>query len=341
MFPTTSKVEDWAIALLDYAYSQKDNFTKHKIQFGKMGLTLHLPSEDPITVEIMDSLIETEDLESIYELMFWECSDSHEILSSIDVDIPSIPGGQHDLSDRTMICVDRHMNGLYILDRTSKRILVWVPSYQDFPFWARATPFRIPFSWIALENEGEMIHCAALEFEGHGVLLAGSGGRGKTTTAINAALEGARILGEDFILYMKNSVYAVYTKAKIHPGIHLNQLTAKGLKAPAAIADQKTIVSLRNQPFSMIMSFRPTILYFPGIPLTGNFTEIVKIPKGLALREFAGPSFIGLQGAGAKSLAIHSKLVKSVDSWSLAMTGQLDHDIASMKKHLQSQTTEL
>lgn len=338
MYPRTSKVEDWALALLDYAFSQKDNFTQHKIQFGNVGLTLHLPTEDPISIEILDSLIETEELESIFDLMFWECSDSPEILSSINLNTPSIPGGQHALSDRTIVCVDRHMNGLYIFDRTSKRVLIWVPSYQDFPFWARATPFRIPFSWIALENDGEMIHCAALEFEGHGVLLAGNGGRGKTTTAINAALDGARILGEDFVLYMKNSVYAIYTKAKIHPGIHLNHLTAKGLNAPAAIANQKTIVSLRDQPFSMITSFQPTILYFPGIPLAGKLTEIVKIPKGLALREFAGPSFVGLQGAGAKSLALHSKLVKSVDSWSLAMTGQLDHDLARMKKHLRSQT---
>lgn len=284
----------------------------------------------------MDSLIEKEDLEAFYELMFWECSDAREILSSININTPSIPGGQHVLSDRTTICVDQHMDSLYILDRLNRRILIWVPSYENFPFWAKATPFRIPFSWIASENEGEMIHCAAFEFEGHGVLLAGDGGRGKTTTAINAALDGAKILGEDFILYMKDDVFAVYTKAKIHPGVHLDHLIAKGLQVPVAIPEQKTIISLRIQPFSMIETFRPTILYFPGISTTNTPTEIVKISRGLALREFATPSFIGLQGAGAKSLDKHSRLVRSLDSWSLPMTGKLDLDVTKMHQHLRS-----
>ena len=337
MLPVTSQIEDWALALMEYVFGQKASFTPHLIQFGNKGVLLHLPTGHPISCEIMDALFEAGDLDPVFELIFWECSVPDEIKSATKADVPHIPGGQHVLSDRTTICVDQHTDGLYVLDRVKKRILIWVPRYEKFPFWAKATPFRIPFSWVASENDGEMIHCAGIELDGHGILLAGNGGRGKTTTAINAALHGAKILGEDFILYMKDSVFAVYTKAKIHPGIHLDHLMGKGLQAPSAIPNQKTIVNLRNQPFSMVETFRPTILYFPGIPGLDTATEIVRISKALALREFAGPSFIGLQGAGAHSLEQHSKLVRTIDTWSLPMTGQLDLDIAKMKTHLRTE----
>jgi hypothetical protein len=229
------------------------------------------------------------------------------------------------------------MDSIYIIDRLNHRLLVWVPSYESFPYWAKATPFRIPFSWIALENNGEMVHSAAIELDGYGVLFAGNGGRGKTTTALNAALEGAKILGEDFILYMNGSVFAVYTNAKIHPGTHLDYLISKGLQVPTAIANQKSIVKLHDQPFLMVKNFEPAILYFPGIPDTVSPNEIVKISKATALREFAGPSFIGLQGAGAQSMSWHANLVRTLDTWSLPMTGQLDQDLARMRRHLLSE----
>ena len=337
MHQRTSQIELWSLALLEHVFDQKDSFSVHKIRFGNKALTLLLPSENPITTEIMGSLIVEKDLPSSFELIFWECSDPEEVFSATKIFTPLIPGGQHALSDRTTICVDQHMDSLYVIDRVNERILVWVPSYKSFPYWAKATPFRIPFSWIAAENNGEMVHSAAIEIEGHGVLLAGNSGRGKTTTAINSALEGAQILGEDFILYLDNSVFAVYSKAKIHPGTHLDHLISKGLQVPPPIANQKSIVNLQNQPFLMIKSFEPTILYFPGISDVDSPTDIVKISKARALREFAGPSFIGLQGAGAHSMSRHANLVRTLDTWSLPMTGQLDRDLALMRQHLLSE----
>ena len=332
-----NEIEPWCLSLLEYVFGQKESFLPHKIRFGNKALTLFLPADNPITAEIIDSLIVGEDLPSTYELIFWECSDPQKILSATKMTTPFLPGGQNFLSDRTTVCVDQHMDSIYIIDRLNHRILIWVPSYESFPYWAKATPFRIPFSWIALENNGEMVHSAAIELDGHGVLFAGNSGRGKTTTAINAALEGAKILGEDFILYMNDSVFAVYSKAKIHPGRHLDHLISKGLQVPSPIANQKSIVNLQNQPFLMIESFEPTILYFPGIPNIVSPTEIRKISKATALREFAGPSFIGLQGASAQSMSWHANLVRTLDIWSLPMTGQLDRDLALMRRHLLSE----
>lgn len=332
-----NEIETWSLSLLEYVFDQKDSHALHKIQFGNVTLSLYLPNNNQITQDITNSLFIGGDQSSTYELFLWACSDLSMELSNAQMMKTRIPYGQRALSDRTLICLDQHMDCFYVIDRRTHRILVWIPSYEKFPYWARATPFRIPFSWIAAESDGEMVHAAAIELDGRGVLLVGNSGRGKTTTAINAALEGAKILGEDFILYTKGNVFAVYTKAKIHPGKHLDHMVSKGLLVPPAIANEKSIVDLQIQSFSMIKAFEPRIIYFPGFLADSSPTKIEKISKATALREFAGPSFIGLQSVSARSMSCHARLIRTLDSWSLPMTGQLDSDLALMRRHLLSE----
>jgi hypothetical protein len=328
--------EVWALNLVKYVFEDTEAHSSFKIRFGTVGISLLLPNESPVSSEIIDSLIQDDLLESSYEVMFWECKDPTLVEKITNQAIPLTKSGQQDLSENTSVCIDKHMDGLYIFDRANRRILIWVPTYESFPFWAKATPFRIPFSWIAAEHGGEMIHCAAIDIDGQGILLAGNGGRGKTTTALNAALHGCKILGEDFILYMNNAISSVYLKAKAHHGEHLLNLISKGLKCPPQILGQKTIIPLMGQPFEMITEFKPSGLYFPGIFPNDATNEIVSIPKSVALREFAAPSFIGLQGIGSASLRTHSELVRSVETWTLPMTGNLDEDFARLKNQVES-----
>ena len=329
-----NSTEAWALDLVKYVSENIDRHSIHKIRLGTLGISLYLPSESPVSLEILDSLIQDDELQTDYEIIFWECSDATLVKEVTKQRMPLDQGGQQRLSENTSVCLDQHLDGVYIFDRANTKILIWLPSYESFPFWAKATPFRIPFSWIAAELNGEMIHCAAIEIDGEGILLAGDGGRGKTTTALNAALHGCKILGEDFILYMNDRIYAVYLKAKAHHGEHLMQLISKGLKCPSEIAGQKTIIPLVNQPFEMVFEFKPTSLYFPRVFPDDGINEIVSISKAMALREFAAPSFIGLQGIGSASLSTHSKLVRSVETWSLPMTGKLDEDFARLKDHV-------
>ncbi len=54
-------------------------------------------------------------------------------------------------------------------------------------------------SW-AIDSALLPVHAAALEIGGHGVLLVGESGAGKSTTAVACALEGAGLLGDDLCL---------------------------------------------------------------------------------------------------------------------------------------------
>ena len=326
--------EAWALDLVKYVSANIENHSSHKIRFGSLGVSLLLPSKSSVSIEILDSLIIDNELDTNFEIIFWACSDSALVKKVTNQRMPLDQGGQQRLSENTSVCLDQHLDGVYIFDRANKKILIWVPDYESFPFWAKATPFRIPFSWIAAEQNGEMIHCAAIEISGEGILLAGDGGRGKSTTALNAALHGCKILGEDFILYMNNRIYAVYLKAKAHHGEHLLHLISKGLKCPPEIVGQKTIIPLFNQPFEMVFEFKASSLYFPRVFPDDEINEIASISKAMALREFAAPSFIGLQGIGSESLLTHSKLVRSVGTWSLPLTGKLDDDFARLKDHV-------
>lgn len=62
-------------------------------------------------------------------------------------------------------------------------------------------PWLVPLLHLALLDKGWLLlHASAFEYRGHGVLLAGQGGSGKTQALLSFTLQGARYVGDDRIL---------------------------------------------------------------------------------------------------------------------------------------------
>jgi hypothetical protein len=98
---------------------------------------------------------------------------------------------------------------LYLLDRKSKRAVVWLAA-GSAPDWIASRPglpimsaFSIGTQWVAL-------HAAAVGQKGRVLLLVGDGRVGKTTAAIACASAGWDYVGDDF-------VYANAATAQVEP----------------------------------------------------------------------------------------------------------------------------
>lgn len=104
----------------------------------------------------------------------------------------------------------RTMSGLY-----------WVNSSKGLPFWEHGSPLRHFIQWtaIACAPATSMVHGAVLSFNGHGVLLAGPGGSGKSTLTAAAIRSGWQTVGDDFILIdcglPKITGYSIYDIMKL------------------------------------------------------------------------------------------------------------------------------
>lgn len=123
-------------------------------------------------------------------------------------------------------------------DGSTRRGLYWVRSAAELPEWEYGAPLRRLIQWHAREGGAQLLHSAAVETGGKGLLLTGPGGSGKSTTTAAFAMAGARIIGEDFVL-VDQAVGPV-----VHPVFDTLKLTGSALRlfpellARAANADR-------------------------------------------------------------------------------------------------------
>ncbi|CAN5199742.1 serine kinase [soil metagenome] len=112
------------------------------------------------------------------------------------------PGGAQILmtasADGRFVCEHRPQ-GVALLDRTRHRIVAHTRSAGSRYLDERARPFhRLMSTW--LNDRGiQFMHGGLVSVQGSGILFAGQGGAGKSTSTIACLRAGFRYLGDDFI----------------------------------------------------------------------------------------------------------------------------------------------
>jgi hypothetical protein len=130
--------------------------------------------------------------------------------------------GYNNRRFRTFFQVDSAILSLYDADR--QVAIWWTPDYTRVPLYQRAAPFLFLFHWWhALgRHDSLLLHAAAVGTEDErGLLLAGRGGSGKSTTAVACLLDGRwRYLADDYCVVWPGTnaptVHSLYCSAKIH-----------------------------------------------------------------------------------------------------------------------------
>jgi len=108
---------------------------------------------------------------------------------------------------------------LCLYHRPTRRALYWLPEAERLPYWETAAPFRILLHWWSQSFGGHVTHAAAVGWNGEGILLAGRGGSGKSTTAICCVDAGMEYVGDDYVLLTGAPIptaHSLYNSAKIH-----------------------------------------------------------------------------------------------------------------------------
>jgi hypothetical protein len=122
-------------------------------------------------------------------------------------------------NDRVCVNYSADHGLLCLYHRPTRRALYWLPEAQRLPYWETAAPFRILLHWWSQSFGGQVSHAAAVGWEGKGLLLAGRGGSGKSTTAIACVDSGMQYVGDDYVLLTREPVpiaHSLYHSAKIH-----------------------------------------------------------------------------------------------------------------------------
>jgi hypothetical protein len=111
-------------------------------------------------------------------------------------------------------------DALSVFDVERRTGIFWGSSIDRLSWWERAEPLRASLHWALNGEDRCLVHAAGVADEDGVILLAGSGGSGKTTTALACVRDGLGFVGDNYVLVSLGRTpvaYALYRNAKLRP----------------------------------------------------------------------------------------------------------------------------
>jgi hypothetical protein len=119
---------------------------------------------------------------------------------------------------------------LFAVDLESNTAFCWKRDTSALPYWEIVSPFR-PLLHCWFRSQGiQLLHAAAVGTQEGGLLLAGRGGSGKSTTALACLNSSLRYLSDDFCTIGQQdgvySAFGLYATAKLEGPEDLARLSS-------------------------------------------------------------------------------------------------------------------
>lgn len=129
---------------------------------------------------------------------------------------------------------------------------------KKLPWWVSGSPLQVIFHVYFRKKGIQLTHSACIANDKSGVLLAGKGGSGKSTTVLACLKEGFSSLGEDYVLLAPDHVYSIYQTAKWCPYTRILCPEYESYIENRDVADQeKALVHYRDLFPSQMISSSP------------------------------------------------------------------------------------
>lgn len=138
------------------------------------------------------------------------------------------------------------------LDRRERRIVGCVGQSDRRSLYEEGRPLELLLTVWARDQGAEVVHSAAVSYDGYGALLVGKTGSGKSTLAAGCLVEGLDFLNDDKVVLTKDG--SVHTAHGLNSSLHLTgetidrfpSLAAYALK-PGYITDDKYRIRLGDR----------------------------------------------------------------------------------------------
>lgn len=233
----------------------------------------------------------------------------------------AVPG----LSDGRFRSSAAHDHASLVLWDEQRRIaMCWWRDRAAVPPWEDGAPFRTALHF-ALQGHGRrLVHAAGIGRDGVGVLLAGPGGTGKSTTTAACLAAGLQSIGDDYVLLdvlgFRPAAHAVYASVKT--------TTVIGARGHDPRADgRRTLIVGRDLDGTLVRSLRIAAVLVPRI-VDAERSRLSPISRAAALRAIAPATMMQVPREPRPDLGPMSELVASVDCYELQL-GR-DHGVAAI-----------
>jgi len=219
---------------------------------------------------------------------------------------------------------------LYVVDSRRNLAFCWKREPTPLPYWEVCSPFR-PLLHCWMRSRGlQFVHAAAVGTPAGGVLMAGKGGSGKSSTALACLQTALRYLCDDYCVIGRSGekdpgedyvAHALYSTAKLvgQPDLERFPALARHVWNPDREEDQKAAFFLQEHyPESFLDHFPLRAMLLPVV--TGERdTGFAPCSASKALAALAPSTLSQLPASGADDLRFLGQLAKHVPAYELRL----------------------
>lgn len=213
---------------------------------------------------------------------------------------------------------------LSLLDRQRNLAYYWIEDAQNIPYWEKGSPFQVILNWWTSEHQCQYVHAGAVGTPAGGVLLAGKGGSGKSSTALACIDSPLLYASDDYCLVRTDPtpyVYSLYNTAKLKGQEDLERFPhlAPLVNNVDRLEMEKAMLFLhQHYPKKVVHGFPIKAVLIPQV--TGKRdTNLRPATAGMALRALAPSTIFQLAGSGQTAFQTMSSLVKQVPCYILEL----------------------
>jgi hypothetical protein len=194
--------------------------------------------------------------------------------------------------------------------------LQWMQAPDAYPAWEAAGPLRIFMHWALATQHSRLVHAGTLGKNGNGVLFAGRGGAGKSSTVVAGIKSGLQSAGDDYVhVCAENGGFSAY------PVFSTLKQDEAGLKRLGL----QNIAALKSVNWQNKYEF--TAQDIDGLPLTGplkikaivvpviadqEHTDISPASKSQAMLALAPSALFQMPGERDSGVAFFANLVRAL-----------------------------
>lgn len=200
-----------------------------------------------------------------------------------------------------------------------------VRDVSSLPQYEHGAPLRDIFSWILLVRGEQMVHAGAVGSSSGGLLLAGRGGSGKSTTTTGCLGTTLKFVADDYCLLRNNGreirVECLFDTFKLYPSdAQKNNFIGKLDSTYSAESGKKLYYIDESILTHTSRGFPLKAIVLPRIDAEfGAQTNYFPVSSAAAMRALAPSTLLQLPGAKARSFQLMASVVKDLPAYELRL----------------------
>jgi len=243
------------------------------------------------------------------------------------------------VGDRFRIVYNGEAGSLIMYDAAVRQAIYWIRKAENVPYYETGAPLLPAMHWWLEATECQLVHAGAIALDEDGILLAGKGGSGKSTTALACLANGFDFASDDYCVLTSShpvKVHSIYCSAKLAADSRdrLPELAAAIHHAAVPSAEKTLYLMNRIFPERIMAGFELRAIVLPRVAGT-DATTMKPVSPAQALRALAPSTIFQLAGAGGKTFHALASIIRRVPCYEISLGRDLAGIAAVLRALLQ------